>query len=174
MQEKTCVFFGYAAGSVLPSGADQPGAGDANAAGGPGTPAASLARNRSLAGAWRRAKEAAWEIWQYHLPDIGRFSPDPRPCSAQGIAGAALCRRNWRRRRNWRLVQRQEKHEKSFRPVGKAAFGKNASVLPGQVQIRFDAAQMTICTAQEAQVSRTPYACFERVIETEDAFLLIF
>lgn len=51
---------------------------------------------------------------------------------------------------------------------------KNASVLPGQVQIRFDAAQMTICTAQDAQVSRTPYACFERVIETEDAFLLIF
>ncbi len=51
---------------------------------------------------------------------------------------------------------------------------KNASVLPGQVQIRFDAAQMTICTAQDAQVSRTAYACFERVIETEDAFLLIF
>ena len=27
---------------------------------------------------------------------------------------------------------------------------------------------------RRAQVSRTPYACFERLIETEDAFLLIF
>lgn len=38
------------------------------------------------------------ECRQYRLPDLGRFSPDPRPCSVQGIGGLCSGRKSMKNR----------------------------------------------------------------------------